>query len=500
MEDIKDLRDSSVFWEYFYQISKIPRCSGKEEMIRNFIKNEAEKLGFQTDGDQVNNLVVRIPSTDKTGHRPSRVVLQSHMDMVCEKNENTVHDFSKDPLKLKIVQVENEKWLTAEGTTLGADNGVGVAYQLTLMKKFHDSTLDFGSLEVDLLFTVDEERGLTGASQLGKDLIKGLYLINLDSEEDDRFTVGCAGGKVFTAKIPTEKISLEKDDQFVPVKITVKGLIGGHSGTDIIKGRGNALKIITEILWKVNNKFTIFMNSIEGGNLTNAIPRESDVVIYLKKDEFPKIKRFIEEFIPDIRNLYEGIEPNIDIRIDDLEDFNDSNVFTEDFQSTLLDVLFLMPSGPLSFHPKNKELVHTSTNFATIHTEHDLIQIRISQRSLTQYDKDVAHEKVKTLLNMFGPDLTIIIDSEYPSWPPDFNSKIVTLSKEVYKELFNKEVTIQAIHAGLECAYFRNYFPQMQMISIGPNVEGGHSPDERLSINSVEIIWRFLLKLLKKLS
>ena len=205
MEDLKDFGEPLEFWEYFYEITKIPRCSQHEEKIRDYILNEAKKLGFQTEIDKIQNLVVRIPHKSDKDAGKLKVVLQSHMDIVCEKNERTQHDFAKDPLKLKLLEIDNEKWLTAEGTTLGADNGVGIAYQLAIMKKIHDGSLDLNNIDLDLFFTVDEERGLSGASQMDKNMISGKYLLNLDSEEDDRFTIGCAGGRVFIGNIDFEK-------------------------------------------------------------------------------------------------------------------------------------------------------------------------------------------------------------------------------------------------------------------------------------------------------
>jgi dipeptidase D len=423
MENLKNLGEPLEFWQYFYQITKIPRCSGNEDQIREYIKKEAEKLGFQTEVDQVKNIVVRIPS--KVGSNSGRLgaVLQSHMDMVCEKNEDVIHDFSKDPLKLRIVDIEGERWLTAEGTTLGADNGVGIAYQLAIMKKIHDGSLNLDSIDLDLLFTVDEERALTGASQISKDLIKGKYLLNLDSEEDDRFTIGCAGGRTFTVKIKREKTKINNtDSNLIPIKISVTGLVGGHSGGDIHKGRCNALKIVAQIIWKLNKKYKVHLNSLKGGNLSNAIPRECRAIIdsYIKKLKL------------NIQKLYNEIEPNFKISLEKLDAFTDDFVLIKEIQDKLLDLLYLMPNGPISLHPTSKGLVHTSSNLASIKTHEDFIEFQISQRSLTQYDKDVIHEKFTTLLKISGLEFNKNIDTEYPSWTPDFDSKITSISKSVY--------------------------------------------------------------------
>ena len=499
MENLKEFGEPSEFWQFFYEISKIPRCSTHEEKIRVYIKREAEKLGYQTEMDKIQNLVVRVPSKNDKITEKSKVVLQCHMDMVCEKHDRTQHDFTKDPLKLKLIEIDKEKWLTAEGTTLGADNGVGIAYLLAIMKKIHDGSLDFEALDLDLLFTVDEERGLSGASQMDKNLISGKYLLNLDSEEDNRFTIGCAGGRVFKADISFER-ELINNPNLKAIKLSISGLLGGHSGTDINKKRGNALKILSEIIWKINSKFNILVNSLEGGNLTNAIPREAHAIIFIEQDQGNELKAFLKEITHNIKNLYDGTDSNLLISIDNLKDFTDKTTISKDFQNKIIDLLYLIPNGPISLHPTNEGLVHTSLNFAVVHTLENILEFKVSTRSLTQYNKDTLFEKLKSLLKMSGLDINIEVITIYPSWPPDFNSKLIEISKQVYKKIFDKEVIIQAIHAGLECAFFSYYYPNMEMISLGPNVLGGHSPDERLNIRSVSKIWKFLLALLKNLA
>ena len=499
IENLKDFGEPSEFWQYFYEITRIPRCSTNEDKIREYIKNEAEKMGFQTEVDTIKNLVVRIPSNRASEGNKLGVVLQSHIDMVCEKNENIPHDFSKDPIKLKTIEIENEKWLTAEGTTLGADNGVGIAYQLAIMKKIHKGSLDFGSLGLDLLFTVDEERGLSGASQMDKNLISGKYLLNLDSEEDDRFTIGCAGGKVFKVDASYER-ELISIPNLSALKISISGLLGGHSGGDINKKRGNALKILAELIWKINSKFNIFVNSLEGGNLTNAIPREAHAIIFIENNQMNEVETFINEIKPKIKEIYEGTDSNLLISTELQKDYADKTTFSKEFQNKLLDLFYIIPNGPISLHPTSKGLVHTSLNFAVVHTLENVIEFKVSTRSLAEYDKDMLFEKLKTLLKTSGLTIDIEIVTIYPSWPPVFNSKLTEISKQLYKKMFDKEVVIQAIHAGLECAFFSHYYPDMEMISLGPDVIGGHSPDERLNIKSVSKIWKFLLALLKNLA
>ncbi len=497
MEDLKELGKPLEFWEYFFEISKIPRCSGNEDQMRIFIQKEADKMGFQTSIDRVNNIVIKIPSKVKS--KELGVILQSHMDMVCEKNDDVKHDFSKDPLDLNLIEINNEKWITANGTTLGADNAVGMAYQLAIMKKINKGELDLGPISLDLLFTVDEERGLTGASQIDKNMISGSYMINLDSEEENRFTIGAAGGRVFEVIVKDGRQSVDNEKKVIPMKLSVIGLVGGHSGGDINKGRANALKIISQILWKLKKKYDIYINSLNGGNLDNAIPREAEAIFFIEENELSEIINFINNNSPHIKMLYNGIESNMEITIQKLENFNESSIISKELQNKLIDLLFSMPNGPISIHPITKELVHTSTNFASIRTEKNSINFVISQRSLTQYDLDEIYDKFLTLFEISGLDLNVNIKYEYPSWPPNFNSKISKLSKKIYKELFNNEVIIQAIHAGLECAYFNYHYSNMEIISIGPDIIDVHSPDERLKINSVEKIWNFLIALLKKL-
>jgi len=498
MEDLKEFGEPLEFWHYFYEITKIPRCSTHEEKIREYVLNEAKKMGYQTEIDKIQNLVIRIPSKNDISGKKSKIVLQSHMDMVCEKHDKIQHDFAKDPLKLKVIEIDKERWITAEGTTLGADNGVGIAYQLAIMKKIHNRSLEFDNLDLDLLFTVDEERGLSGASQMNKNLISGDYLLNLDSEEDERFTIGCAGGRVFRVEMNYER-ELIGVPNLIAVKLSISGLLGGHSGSDINKKRGNALKILTEILWKLSSKFNIYISSIEGGNLTNAIPRESFAIFFMEQSQNIEIEAFLKELIPDIKNLFEGTDSQLVISMDLMKDFIDKKTLSKDFQNRLLNLFYLMPNGPISLHPTSRGLVHTSLNFAVIHTLEDYIEFKVSTRSLAQYDKDTLFEKLKTLLAMSGLDIKIEIVTVYPSWPPNFDSKLTEIAGQVYKNLFDKDVIIQAIHAGLECAFFSSFYPDMEMISLGPNVLGGHSPDERLEIKSIAKVWKFLIALLQNL-
>ncbi|MDX1798238.1 MAG: beta-Ala-His dipeptidase [Candidatus Lokiarchaeia archaeon] len=498
MLNLKELGEPFEFWEYFEKVSKIPRCSEHEEKIRTFLKEEAESLSFKYKTDSIGNLLISIPTKSK---QIKNCVLQCHMDMVCEKNESVTHDFSQDPLKLKIEEINNDKWITAEGTTLGADNGVGICYMLTLMKKIYRGELHFNSLGLDLLFTVDEEQGLRGAFAVENDFLDGDFLINLDSEEDDSVTIGCAGGLVHIIDIKKESIKINvQEKKLVPIKIFISGLLGGHSGVDIHLGRGNALKIIGQILWDLNEKYSINICSIDGGNRTNAIPREASSIFYVEKSKASEVLNYIYKIFNEIVVLFDGIEPNLDLSIKELEDYPNSIIMLKYFQDNLLNIMYLLHNGPISMHPRIKDLVFTSSNFGVITTRIDKIIIKLSQRSLSEYFKYVIWEKSKALFELSNLEINIKRDSDYPGWTPNFQSKLLANFKESYQEIFNHDVKIKAIHAGLECGILKKKFPKMEMISIGPTNEGAHSPDERLKVQSVENVWKVLLNLLKRIS
>jgi dipeptidase D len=495
MEKFKGLGGPSEFWDYFYHISKTPRCSGKEEKIREYIRNEAEKLNYKTKIDEVGNLVIKIPAP--TEKEKVKIILQCHMDMVCEKNENSNHNFSKDPIKLKVIELEGEKWLTAEGTTLGADNGVGIAYLLTFMKKVHSNELRFESIAFNLLFTVNEEMGLLGAFQIERDLVNGDYLINLDSEEDNRFTIGCAGGINTLGEI---KIKYEEINNYtkkaLPIKLSISGLKGGHSGVDIHKGHANAIKLLSKFLWKLNDKYSIHVHVINGGNLSNAIPREANSIFYTSPNDYPEVMNLINKIRSETIIEFSNIEPNMKIEADLLQDFYETKIIPAKIKDNILHILYVMPNGPIAMHPNISNLVYTSTNLASIKTDNDGIKITTSQRSLHEISKQQIYEEVEALLRLADVNIKMKHIGDYPGWDPDFNSYLLMKAKETYKTLFNDDVIIQAIHAGLECGILKKQFPAIDMISLGPTIINAHSPDERLKIQSIEKIWRFLIELI----
>lgn len=497
---MNELGEPVEAWEYFLKICKIPRGTAREDQIREFIKEEAENFGFQTKIDEIKNIAVIIPSKNKSLDKRTKIIIQSHMDMVCIKDESSEHDFSKDPIKLKLYEIDNEKWITAEGTTLGADNGAGIAFQLALMKKIYEKELNYDSTDITLLFTVCEEMGGDGAMFINKDLLEGDYLINLDSEIDDVFTIGSAAILLYRVGIKMKRISFAVERQFlIPIKITVKGLIGGHSGVDIHRGRPNAIKILAQLLWKLNRKQNIYLNSLKGGTWRTAISKSSEAIVFIRNNKFSEISDFVKESCNELGHYYGGIEENIEISMEKLRDFTDYTYFSTDYQDKLLNILFSLPYGVYSFHSKQRDLVHTSNNIGPIRSMRSRIEFDISYRSFSQYGLHIINEKVISLLELSGIRYKFYNYIEGPEWDPNFNSRISKLAKITYKEFFGEGIKINAIHAGLECADFKRHNPKLELIAIGPTILGAHSTEERLKVSSVQKIWKFLVTFLDKL-
>jgi len=497
--NLHNLRTPLEFWEYFENISKIPHCTGNEAKVREYIKNEAKKFHFETKLDKAGNLLVIVPPKKE---KRSNVIVQSHMDMVCEKNKEVKHDFSKDPLKLKIISLDGKKWITAEGTTLGADNATGMAYSLALMKKIHNGELNFENLEIDLLFTVGEESGMFGAFQIDKDLLRGKSLINLDSFRENIITIGCVGFLITPIEIIADIIKVNQiDNKLEPVNIEITGLIGGHSGGDINKGRANAIKLVAKILWKINNKFSIFIKSINGGsgkNL-NAIPREANTKLYVKKDELQEVRNFLDIIVSEIKEDYSAIEHNLDISFQDSEYNSEDFIFSKNFQDKFLGILILFPHGAISMHPDIRDLVFTSTNLSSIITKKNRIKIETMQRSFKKTSYEEISDKIIELFKLANLKIKFRQMGAFGEWNPNFNSPLLKLTKEVYEELNNKNIVITAVHGCLEPGVFKINLPDLDMVTIGPTLDALHSPDERLDIQSVENFWKIFIRLLKKI-
>ena len=473
-------------WDHFYEISQIPRCSKHEEKIREYVIAVAKRNGLEYKVDRTENVVVKKPASKGLEGKPI-VVLQGHLDMVCEKNKEIQHDFSKDPIKL----MRDNGWITADGTTLGSDNGIGVATALAVLE---NKTLKHGPLE--LLFTMDEETGLTGATELADDMLEGKILINMDSEEDGAFYIGCAGGKdtEFSLKIETENIP----SGYSAVRVRVGGLQGGHSGLNIHEGRGNAIKLLVRFLWKAAQEMDLLIASIDGGSKHNAIPRECDAIVYLTSGDLAKVKKMAEQYDKDYKNEYRLTDSGVFMSIEEDGFEKPDKIFTKNLQNRVLNMIYSMPHGVLAMSHAVAGLVETSTNMAVVHIEKDKINMVTSQRSSVQSELMDIADMVCAVGQLAGAE--IHQNNGYPAWQPNPESKTLKESVEVYKTLFGNKPEVKAIHAGLECGIIGDKFPGMDMISFGPTITGAHSPDEKIEIKTVDKFWKLLAAILEKLA
>ena len=482
--EIKDLQPA-LLWSAFYEITKVPRPSRHEEKIRKYLLDFAKKHSIDAKTDEVGNVVMKKAATPGRENAPV-VVLQSHMDMVAEKNSEVSHDFLVDPIQTYI----DGDWVKAKGTTLGADNGIGMAAALAVMA---DNTIEHGPVEA--LFTVNEEIGLEGAENLGKDMITGKILINLDSEDDGEIFIGCAGG-IDTTAIFNYKRSFSPDN-FSYYKVKVSGLLGGHSGGDIHLGRANANKLIARFIWECSNKWNIEVSTFNGGNLRNAIPREAEAVFGLNDIHKEEIAKFLHQYAEEIRNEFKGVEPSLKLeitRVDKPEYCIDSNTSLK-----LIRALYSAPHGVISMSKDIEGLVETSTNLAAVKMEDECkIKVTTSQRSSLESRKNDIAGQVEAHFQLAGAEVSH--SDGYPGWAPNMDSEIMKVSAEAYEELFGVKPQIKAIHAGLECGLFLKKYPELDMVSFGPTMRDVHSPDEKLLIPTVDKFWNHLCLVLKKIS
>lgn len=476
-----------IVWSYFKEILTIPRPSGKEEKIRNWIVNWAKNNNFDYRIDAGGNLVVRVPPTKGFEHSPT-VILQAHLDMVCEKDENKEFDFEKDPIEVWI----DGEWLKTKGTTMGGDNGIGVALALAIAT---DRDVSHGPLE--LLFTVDEEVGLTGAFNLDPQLITGNYLLNLDSEEEGTFFVGCAGGGDTKLEFGFKREIFDKEG-FKPYKFKLSGLTGGHSGLNIIENRANAIKFMARILREALNKFNIKVVSIEGGDKHNAIPRECNVILYLRSDECSKFKEFLNKWKEIFQIEYGKVDPNMFMELTPITDITLPHPIESQSLLTLIRLIMALPHGVLAMSREIRGLVESSNNVAVIRTEKDNVKIVTSSRSSLNSQLRMIRDSIYDIAVLAG--CKVEESSGYPAWKPNIDSLLLKKASSVYKELFGKEPEVTAIHAGLECGVLGEKRPTMDMISFGPTLRDVHSPKERIHIPSVEKFYNFLKAVVYRLA
>jgi len=475
------LKPGSV-WKYFEEISQIPRGSKNEKQIAAYVMKKAQEMGLEAQQDKSMNVVVRKPASAGLESRPM-VCLQGHLDMVCEKNKDKVHDFEKDPIQI----VRDGNVLRADGTTLGADNGIAVATNLAIME---DRSLEHGPLE--FLFTVDEETGLTGASNLKAGFVQSKTLLNLDSEEEGALYVGCSGGR---NTIGTWNAKLENAPRASKaVAVHVKGLKGGHSGLEIDKGRGNSIKILNRVLLAVGEHGARLAH-IEAGNKSNAIPREAEALVFVPAPKMRQVKKVVAQFDTTIKAELASVEPDLSITVEEKKDFKKGKVLKKQQQEMVLKTIAGLPHGVTKMSADIPGLVETSTNLAIIRMEKNKIVVTTSQRSSVASE---ILEILETVRCVFELGCAKVQHTEgYPGWKPNLESAILKVAKSTYQSLYGKEPAIKAIHAGLECGIIGQKYPGMDMVSFGPTLEGVHSPDEKIYIDTVEKFWKYLLAILK---
>jgi len=476
-----DNLEPKAVWKHFARLAAIPRASEKEAAAREYVLGEARRLGLESIQDSAGNVIVRKPA------RPGReaaipAALQGHLDMVCEKNEDTAHNFDTDPIR----PVVSGDWLKAEGTTLGADNGVGVSAALAVMES---DTVAHGPLE--FVFTVDEESGLTGASKFSGGLLKSKYLLNLDNEEEFTLCIGCAGG---VCSIARRKIARRAAPAGEARRIKISGLAGGHSGVDIHRGRGNAIRILGRALLNAMERMPIAVADVSGGSKQNAIPREASAVVVIDPARAVELESLMAAYAAEEKTELGSFDPGLRIGVETAA--RPEQVIADGDASVVARVLASQHHGVLAMSPDIPYLVQTSTNLAIVTTSADEIEIVTSQRSAIESSKRAAASLVATVFGLGG--FAVKQSGDYPGWKPEPNSDIVRTAQAVHEELLGRKPELIAMHAGLECGVIGEKYPGMQMISFGPHIIDVHSPSERIKISSVGPFYTLLTGLLER--
>ncbi|KQC33846.1 aminoacyl-histidine dipeptidase [Nonlabens sp. YIK11] len=469
-----------TLWNHFADLNAVPRPSKKEERVRQFMVDFAKTLNLVVLQDDIGNVIIKKPASPGMEDRKT-VILQSHLDMVHQKNNDTQFDFDTQGIEM---EVKTDR-VTAKGTTLGADNGIGVAAIMAIL-----SSRNVAHPPIEALFTIDEETGMTGAKQLDKTILTGQILLNLDTEEDDEIDIGCAGGIDITG---TKTYTLESlDSGFETKKLTVKGLKGGHSGMDIHKGLGNANKIITRLMDAMQKKGVVHLQEFQGGSLRNAIPREAVSVVRFRESELENIMASFERCKSAIEKEYQSLEPNLSISI---EDAASKEVLNGEDSKHLIYMILGIQNGVYRWSPDFEDLVEASNNLARIQLSDGQLEVACLTRSSVESVKDDLKATVRGVMEL--NDLDVVFSGDYPGWEPRQDSDILNVATSIYTDLFTQEPRVVACHAGLECGILGERYPDLDMISFGPNIRGAHSPDEYVEIRSVQKFWKYLLEILK---
>ena len=484
MADLLDSLEPKALWKYFLGLSEIPRGSKNEAAAATWVADQARSLGCQVEQDAVGNVIIRKQAFPGREQAPM-TALQGHVDMVCEKNEETVHDFTRDPIRLR----RDGDLIRATGTTLGADNGIGVAAALAVLAS---STIQHGPLEV--LITIDEETGLTGANNLQAGVLKSKYLLNLDSEEEGDLTIGCAGG---IDTVATKRVRL------VPVtpglsayRLRVLGLKGGHSGVEIQQGRGNALRILGSLLNALTPRFNLELASVTGGNKRNAIPREASAVVFLDAGSEAEAQALLAAKQKDMQSALGSFDPGLSLVLEPAATELTQVMATEDARKVVI-FLYTMMHGVIAMSAAIPGLVQTSTNLAMVATQGDQVIVSMSHRSSIESSKFATADRIAAFCELAG--FQAEHGDGYPGWQPNPKLPLVKLVDDVHQAVFGKKMGIQAIHAGLECGLIGENYPDLEMVSFGPNIWDAHTPDENVSIPSVANFWKLLTAILESL-
>lgn len=480
-EQVRQLAPAAL-WNHFADLNAVPRPSKKEERVIQFIKAFGEQLQLPTSVDDVGNVIIKKPATKGMEDRAT-VVIQSHLDMVHQKNADTVFDFDTQGIDMYV----DGDWVKAKGTTLGADNGIGVASIMTLL-----SSADIPHPAIEALFTIDEETGMTGALSLKGGLLDGKILLNLDTEEDHELTIGCAGGVDVTANGTYAQEAPSGKNGF---RIRVKGLTGGHSGAEIHLGRGNANKIMNRLLLQLSKEYNAGLAAVDGGSLRNAIPRESVALIAVTDDHTAQVTAAVSDFNEVLKKEYQTTDPNLSITIEAAE--APQQVMEPAFRDKLLRAIYACPNGIYRMSPDIQGLVQTSNNVARILIKEGTYVVMCLTRSAVDSEKMDLAQAIASAFEMINASVTY--SGSYPGWEPKPDAPIIQIMSHLYQELFHESAHVNAVHAGLECGILGTNYPDMQMISFGPNIYGAHSPDERVQISSVQKYWHYLLETLKRI-
>lgn len=471
-----------ALWKYFELLNAVPRPSKKEERVRQFMVDFGNKHGLETIVDAIGNVIIKKPASSGM-EKAKTVILQSHLDMVHQKNNATVFDFDTQGIDMFI----DGDWVRANGTTLGSDNGIGVA---AIMAVLASDNIIHPALEA--LFTIDEETGMTGAKQMDGSLFSGEILLNLDTEDDDELSVGCAGGIDTNTSFSYNETAISPDSK--GIEITINGLLGGHSGMDIDKGRGNANKLMARLLWKIANKMSVQLISLEGGSLRNAIPREATAILAVSNQKIEEAIELLEKEAAILKEEHQTIETFFKVSLNTISiegKAMDNGDFTK-----VINCLCAIQNGVFRMSPDIIGLVEASSSLAKVTVKEGLFTSQSLQRSSVESTKDEVAMSIRSTFELIGA--TVTQGGEYPGWKPNTNSDILKLMREIYLELFAEEPKVKACHAGLECGILGLHLPNVDMISFGPNIRAAHSPDEKVQISSVQKFWGFYLKTLEQ--